>query len=64
MKKFIFTRIIQVEERYSVTMSEEMANETVARSVLMRQLANDKFSTAVELCDSRVVKTGRVQLCK
>mgnify|MGYP001580823537 FL=1 len=64
MKKFIFTRIVQVEEKYSVEMNDDMANETVAKGLLTRQLANDKFTTAVELCDSRVVKTGRVVICK
>lgn len=60
MKKFIFTRIVQVEEIYSLEMSDEMASDVVAKNMLARQLTNDKFTTAVELCDSRVIKTGRL----
>lgn len=63
MKTFIFTRILSVEERFSVTMSDEMANPTVARSILMRQLNEDKLTDAVKLVDSKVVNVGRISKC-
>jgi len=63
MKIFIFTRTISVEERYKVTMSDEMGNPTVARNILLRQLEKNELTEAVELVDSRVTNTGRIGKC-
>lgn len=64
-QKFIFTRLVTVEERYSVTMSDEMANKTIAHKILLRSLGGeDKPSAVIELLDSKVVKTGRASLCE
>lgn len=60
MKEFYFERTIYVEEKYRVTMSDDMANQTVARKILSRSLANDKPTEAVVLLDSKVIKTGRL----
>lgn len=60
MKEFYFKRIIYVEEKYRVTMSDDMANQTVARKILSRSLVNEKPTEAVVLLDSKVVKTGRL----
>ena len=64
MKTFCFTRIVSVEERYSVTMSDDMANEAIAQSILMKQLNKEAPSDAIKLLDSRVVKQGRFSPCK
>lgn len=64
MKSFIFTRTISVEERYRVSMSDDMANPTTARAILMRQLTKEELTEAVELVDSRVTNTGRIGKCK
>ncbi len=63
MKSFIFKRNITVEEIYSVQMSDEMANPTVARNMLMRQLAAEQLTDAVKLTNSQVVNTGRIGKC-
>lgn len=63
MKTFIFARTISVEERYKVTMSDEMANPTTARNILLRQLAKEQLTDAVELVDSSVINTGRIGKC-
>lgn len=63
MKTFVFKRNITVEEVYSVQMSDEMANPTVARNLLLRQLANEQLTDAVKLTHSQVVNTGRVGKC-
>lgn len=60
MKTFIFTRTISVEERYKVSMSDDMANPVVARNILMRQLGKEQLTEAIELVDSRVTNTGRI----
>ncbi len=64
MKKFIFTRIVTVEERYSVTMSDEMGNGAAAKNILLRALGKEELTPAIELTSSRVVKNGRVAECK
>lgn len=63
MKTFVFSRLLTVEERYSVTMSDEMASEVVARNLLLRQLAKEQLTDAVKLTNSQVIKTGRAQKC-
>jgi len=63
-KKFVFTRIISVEERYSVEMSDAMASDNVAQRILLKSLNSDRLTEAVELLDSKVVKTGRIMQCK
>ena len=63
MKSFVFTRIISVEERYSVRMSDDMAHPVAARNLLLRQLAKEQLTEAVEMVDSRVVNTGRIGKC-
>lgn len=63
MKSFVFKRHLTVEEIYSVQMSDEMANPTVARNILMRQLATEQLTDAVKLTNSQVVNTGRISKC-
>lgn len=63
MQKFVFKRNITVEEIYSVEMSDEMANPVIARSMLMRQLANEQLTDAVKLTHSQVINTGRIGKC-
>ena len=63
MRTFVFKRNLTVEEIYSVQMSDEMANPSVARSMLMRQLANEQLTDAVKLTNSQVINTGRIGKC-
>jgi len=63
MRTFVFKRNITVEEIYSVQMSDQMANPSVARSMLMRQLANEQLTDAVKLTNSQVINTGRIGKC-
>jgi hypothetical protein len=63
MRTFVFKRNLTVEEIYSVQMSDKMANPSVARSMLMRQLANEQLTDAVKLTNSQVINTGRIGKC-
>lgn len=62
MKTFYFSRLVTVEERFKVEMSDELGNEIVAKNILLRHI--DKPTTVVQLIDSKVTKTGRFSSCK